>query len=174
MHFIPTFCSILLYPFLLVSLSVVFLLNELIRGIVNLVLRYKYGHKVKLISVGNDASYSGQTGPGLSPITIITHIIEPGKLTEQKIKDTVTNSLLAYKDDQGNRVNDRLENIFTIKYGYPCWKKDENFHVDNHVRTVDEIITDKSEKIWLSRLWKNMDESKPQWEFILFPQFVGK
>ena len=55
--------------------------------------------------------------------------------------------------------------------GYACWKRDENFNVQNHVRHLN-VGTEKHAKKLLSQLSVEMGTDKPQWEMVL-ADFIG-
>jgi len=72
-----------------------------------------------------------------------------------------------------------MEWILTQRYGYICWKRDENYNLWNHIKVWKNNDDEKSlvneQEIFdgLSDLEKDMDESKPQWEIIVIPRVQG-
>lgn len=86
--------------------------------------------------------------------------------------------VLNHTTKNGRKPYEKLRKILTTKYGYHCHKHDDNFDIQNHVKVwpnSDEgnVVISESQLMReiLPVLFKDMDESKPQWEEVIIPRF---
>ncbi|CAL8087675.1 unnamed protein product [Orchesella dallaii] len=159
--------SILLSPLGLLLL----LGNEFIRIFINLILRYKYSGNIQLVSDGNDAVYRPNRSMVISLIRI-ENPIAPEESMEKFTKDVLLLKNPKTREHQSTTYA-KLEQILIDKFGYRCWKKDENFNIKNHCRTVvSNSVVYKTDLLQLIRkLADDMEEDKPQWEIVLIPNY---
>ena len=176
-HIIPIVCTPILYIILVPLLLPLLAINALIRLVVSWVLVKKHDGKVSLIQEGEDALY-GHYKAGTTSTVLICITAQKGGLREIDLIGGLTKAINS-QDANGLHPYEKLKKILVNQYGFPCWKENSNFDVTNHVRTIASKnnngtgTTENEIKSWLSTLSENMDESKPQWEFILFPDFIG-
>jgi len=174
-HGVPFLFSLIAYPLILPFVLLFIILNELVRFIISLILDYQYDGKITLVREGAD-SFWGHNKEGNSRNVITYTVFKVGEFNEAAIIDTVVRRILGHKDAKGNRPYDKLRRVLVNKYGYACWKKVDNFNIKDHIRILDENKVHSVEEIkaWVPELSQDMEEDKPQWDYVFFPKFKGQ
>jgi hypothetical protein len=71
----------------------------------------------------------------------------------------------------------RLQHIFSHKFLYFCWQRDNKFDLKNHIRVLDdwdikkEVDERKIMEILGTYSTQEMSSNKPQWEILLIPKY---
>ncbi|CAL8108319.1 unnamed protein product [Orchesella dallaii] len=147
--------------------------NELLRLLVSLRLRSKYGGKISLVPKGSEAiwAFKRPNRPRVSTVFLKLDKL----ITCERVKQTFNDIVFQAKSSNGEQVYSKLKKIFVVKYGYACWEEsEEEFDMEEHVRSLpDNKVYSKSEINKLIDEWSyDMSEERPQWEFIIVPRFV--
>lgn len=86
-------------------------------------------------------------------------------------------SIQNYRDEKdGTRPYKKFEKVMTTSFGYVCWKRAGRFNVNEHVRVLNEEKVFSSgdlQELLTEDFSKDMDETRPQWEIVLFPRYDG-
>jgi hypothetical protein len=161
---------------LFLPLTVVTLvLNEVIRSFLSVLLWVRHRGRLYLVPNGEDATWDyreeGNTRNVLVPV-----ITGRGQLDLEKcIQDLQERIFRPGNEEEGERAR-KLGLIMTRAYGYVCWKEDNQFDLRNHIRLLDDQTeyTETTFMDLLSQLSGDMDEEKPQWEWVIVPKYRGK
>ncbi|XP_021945776.1 uncharacterized protein LOC110844004 [Folsomia candida] len=159
-----------IFPFL----TVVIILNEIVRFLLAQLLRLVYGDKLELVSEGADGFW-GYKKNGCSR-NVVTYVVTPtGCLDRDKIVNFYRESIQNYRDEKdGTRPYKKFEKVMTTSFGYVCWKRAGRFNVNEHVRVLNEEKVFSSgdlQELLTEDFSKDMDETRPQWEIVLFPRY---
>ncbi|CAL8087648.1 unnamed protein product [Orchesella dallaii] len=160
--------SVVAYYFLIKYLIFVTILNEIVRTIVSFILQYKYKTKIKLVPDGTDAIWRPNRSMAVFTLRI-NKIITEDQLLNHFEKDIL---LLKESNGSGKRVYEKLEHTLVTKFGYSCWKQDNNFNIKNHCKTLENKVYYKTDlSSILQKCEEEMGGDKPQWEFLILPQY---
>ncbi|CAL8147273.1 unnamed protein product [Orchesella dallaii] len=168
---VPLLISLLGYIFLGPVVTALLIVNEILRIIVSYVLLYNFNDKIVLVSDGAEAAWAAKRAGKSNMVQVTVHTEQP--ITEEKCIEYITSRVMLEMDPlSGQKVNEKLEHILIEKYGYACWKKDEDFNVKRHVRYLGSKIYCKPDMQSLFReISEDMGDNKPQWELVIVPRY---
>ncbi|CAL8126216.1 unnamed protein product [Orchesella dallaii] len=163
--------SLAAYIFLAPILLLLFLVNEVIRLVITLYLENKYNGKIKLVSDGASATWALKRKDRSRMVVVVMKMDRTVPL--EKISKSIEESVFQARNEKGELTYSVLKNILVSKFGYACWKQDENFKVKNQIRSLSprKVYTKKEILQEIALLSRDMDEDKPQWEIISVPKF---
>jgi len=152
-------------PFVLIFLAI----NEIVRVMINLLIGFKYLHgQMKLVPDGIDGCFlSKEKSYSANELIMIRFKKENIDFTQffQHAKARI----IDFQDENGVYVFEKFRWILVEKFGYPCWKLDEQFDFVNHIKSAGgEKKSESDLKMYISQLSHDMDDRKPQWEIILY------
>jgi len=153
-------------------LLIVFSILLLIRAIVSLYLRKKYGTRYKLLK-GRDAAWAYQRYAHDNCFYSFYKI--QGICDMQKVRSQITTRVINHLIN-GKSTYSRLSRKITVKCGFYCWDCDHEFRIENHIVFLSSENEPLTENQVLARLSTVMDEpldpNFPQWRVYIVPNLV--
>jgi len=161
--------SIVLYCTVIPCLVLITLVSKLVRFVLHIWIRQKYPRNtLKLLNSGADGCYCTLEKTS-STTALVCLRFKKEEISYTNLLNTVNLKIIIFQDKHGNYPFDKYRWILVQKFGYACWKLDEEFDVKNHIKLAGGVDkTEKDLKKYLSDISNQMDESKPQWEMILY------
>jgi len=161
--------SIVIFPVFIVA----GVLNELVRYFVALLLYIKFRGKLTLVPAGADNIWNYKRFGNNRTCFLMAVCDKPIELETHRAQ--FVSKVLNYLMPDGTKPYEKLTHIFTPKFGYNCFRRDESFDIRNHIKLYPKpagIITEESEllSVILPELSLDMNELKPQWEEVIIPQ----
>ena len=153
--------------------AIFYVLNECVRAVISLVIYCQHGSKAKLVSNGLDNIWGYKTPEGGNSRNVLFLAVYEERIDGYRYRSKFLNEVLPFVAPDGTRPYLKLKKVFTKKFGYYCWKDDENFDIANHVIVYpdEKVVTESDMLLLLNDLSKDMDESKPQWQEIIISRF---
>jgi len=168
-HILPILASIVLYCTVAPCVLTILALNEILRIIIYFLIGCKYSHgKVKLVPYGIDGCFISQEKSSSTTAMAIIRF-KKKKFQFAQFFERVESRIINFQDENGVYVFDKFKWILVKRFGYPCWKLDEQFDLKNHIKTAGGDKKSECDlKMYMSQISHDFDDSKPQWEFILY------
>lgn len=105
------------------------------------------------------------------PMTLVLD----GVLEEAELKNRFQNEVIEFRDSKKGAVYKRLRQKHIKRFGYIFFIPDENFTIDNHIRTMNIPLNEESVLEFVKK--ETLAPFKPSsslWEIILVPNFNGE
>lgn len=159
---------------------VFFLLNELVRLIIGGILRFQYRGdpcKIDLAPQGADNIWDFKKVNNARICLVLLFCANPIDIVQHR--KLFMSRVINHTTKHGRKPYSKLRKILTSRYGYHCHKQDGNFDIQNHVKIWSGVETNSDQIVSeaqlmndiLPILFKDMDDSKPQWEEVIIPRF---
>jgi hypothetical protein len=159
--------------FVLPALAVLYFFNSLSRAIVSIHLWLKYRGTVRLTNNGLDNIW-GYRPPGGGNCRNVLFVATYGhKIDGLRYRSKFLSDVINFTAPDGSRPYEKLKQIFVKKCGYYCWEDDTNFDIANHILVYpdDKLVTEAQLMDILRELSADMNETHPQWQEIIIPNF---
>ncbi|CAL8138864.1 unnamed protein product [Orchesella dallaii] len=169
---LPFLISLVFYIIIGPILLILCLLNELVRLLIRCYLWKKYEGKIDLVPDGADALWALKRQDRTRTVVVCLKTDKP--VPHEKVKENFRDVILQARDSTGKPIYSKLTKILVTKLGYACWKRDENFDLNNHFRSLpsNKIYSKKEIQKEIKQMVQDMEEDKPQWEIVTVPRFV--
>jgi len=167
-HILPVVASLILYCTLGPCVLLLIIINELVRLVLNTFLAIKYSHsRLKLVSSGTDGIFCCNEKT-TAATTLICSRFETPNVNFQDFMNALQSRFIDHKNEHGVHPYDKFKWIMITKFGYPCWKLDEQFELKNHVRKVEGNKSEHDLRNYMAAVSNDMNQSRPQWEMVLY------
>ncbi|CAL8138848.1 unnamed protein product [Orchesella dallaii] len=169
---LPFLISLAFYITIGPTILILCVVNEIIRLAVSCYLQNKYNGKLILVPDGADAIWALKRKNRTRMVVACFETDMPIPL--EKMKHHFEEVILTERDSSGRLVNSKLTQILVTKLGFACWKRDDKFDMQNHIRSLssNKLYSKMEMQTEITQLFKDMNESKPQWEIVIVPRFL--
>ncbi|CAL8138862.1 unnamed protein product [Orchesella dallaii] len=170
--FIPFLISLAFYIILGPILLLLCLVNEIVRLGVWFYLQKRYQGKIVLVPDGADALWALKRQERTRMVVVC---LKTDKLLPpEKVQENFDQVIFQERDSSGHQVYSKLTQILVTKLGFACWKRDDNFDLKNHIRSLspNKVFSKNDMQKEITLMFQDMTENRPQWEIILAPRFL--